>query len=357
MKIKRLMLPGVFFSMLVILSSCTGKKTLRFEDFPKIDAHVHINTDNVAVMETALALNFKFLTIAVGSGKQENIDKQLNFAKKMQDLYPNELAYTSTFSMENFEKPGWQENVIARLKKDFEGGAIAVKVWKDIGMTFRDSLGNFIMIDDPRFDPIFDFIAENGKTLVAHIGEPKNCWLPLDSMTVINDKKYYAEHPQYHMYLHPDYPSYKRQIEARDNVLEKHPDLTLVGAHLGSLEWNVTELAKHLDRFPNFAVDMAARVCHFQVQDRQKVIDFIKKYQDRLLYATDLVVNNNMDNEKRIARLEDEWRSDWNYFTTNDEMNSPNVEGSFQGIGLSKDVLKKIYHDNAIKWYPGSFEQ
>ena len=188
-------------------------------------------------------------------------------------------------------RPG-ADKVIRTLEKDFEEGAVGLKVWKDIGMTFQDSLGNFIFIDDPVFDPIFDFVASQGKPVIAHIGEPKNCWLPMESMTVNNDKSYFKEHPEYHMYLHPDYPSYEKLVESRDNLLAKHPDLKLVGAHLGSLEWDVDELAARLDRFPNFAVDMAARVCHFQVQDREKVRDFIIKYQDRLLYATDLVISD-----------------------------------------------------------------
>ncbi len=340
----------------IMLTSCTEKKQVQYKDLPKIDAHVHVQTENPVVMEIAKANNFKYLSIATGSGSQENIEAQLNFAKEVKDIYPNEIAYATTFSMENFEREGWLEDVIARLKKDFEEGAIAVKVWKDIGMEFQDSLGNFIMIDDSRFDPVLDFIADNGKTLVAHIGEPKNCWLPLDSMTVINDRNYFKENPQYHMYLHPDYPSYERQVESRDNILANHPNLTVVGAHLGSLEWSVEELAKRLDQYPNFAVDMAARVCHFQVQDRQKVKDFIIKYQDRLLYSTDLVINDKMDIEKRMSQLEDEWRSDWKYFTTTEEMNSPNVEGTFQGLGLNGDVLKNIYYNNTLKWYPGSFE-
>lgn len=342
--------------VLMVMAGCTEKKPLSYKDLSKIDAHVHVRTENPIVMEIAKAHNFKYLSIATRSASQENIDAQLNFTKEVKKAYPNEIAYATTFSMDDFGRPGWVEDVIVRLMKDFEEGAIAVKVWKDIGMTFQDSLGNFIMIDDPRFGPILDFIAVNGKTLVAHIGEPKNCWLPLDSMTVINDRNYFKENPQYHMYLHPDYPSYERQVESRNNILANHPNLTVVGAHLGSLEWSVEELAKRLDQYPNFAVDMAARVCHFQVQDRQKVKDFITKYQDRLLYSTDLVINDKMDVEKRMSQLEDEWRSDWKYFTTTEEMNSPNVEGTFQGLGLSEDVLKNIYYNNTLKWYPGSFE-
>jgi predicted TIM-barrel fold metal-dependent hydrolase len=232
---------------------------------------------------------------------------------------------------------------------------VGVKVWKDIGMTFRDSLGNFIMIDDPRFDPVLKFIAKNNKTLIAHIGEPKNCWLPLDSMTVNNDRSYFKEHPQYHMYKHPDYPSYESLIAARDHMLAKHPDLRVVGAHLGSLEWSVDELAERLEQFPLFAVDVSARICHLQVQDRQQVKNFILKYQDRLLYATDIGISEKSNFEETKKRFQHEWETDWAYFSTEYEMTSPSVNGLFKGLGLNEKILRKIYEENALKWYPGLF--
>ena len=65
------------------------------------------------------------------------------------------------------------------------------------------------------------------------------------------------------------------QIASRDRMLEKNPDLIFVGAHLGSLEWDVNELGKTLDRFPNMAVDMAARMGQLFYQthfDREKCV-------------------------------------------------------------------------------------
>jgi hypothetical protein len=35
-------------------------------------------------------------------------------------------------------------------------------------------------------------------------------------MTVRSDKSYFSANPQYHMFLHPEYPSYEDQINARD---------------------------------------------------------------------------------------------------------------------------------------------
>lgn len=347
---------SVSLGIILVVLSCNGPRKDLYSEISKIDAHVHIRTENPAIMEFAKEQGFRFLTITTRSSSQEVIDFQKGVAKSVDVTYPEDIAYITTFSMENFESPTWTEDVILGLERDFAEGADGVKVWKDIGMTFRDSLGNFIFIDDPKFDPILDFIASKGKTMIGHIGEPKNCWLPLDSMTVISDKEYFEGHPQYHMYLHPEYPSYERLIESRDNILDKHPDLIFVGAHLGSLEWDVDEVAKRLDLYPNLAVDLAARVCHLQVQDKEKVKEFILKYQDRLLYATDIVVNEESDMDDIIEELGAQWESDWAYFSNTEEMNSPKLYNSFEGLGLDEDVLRKIYSTNALDWYPGLFD-
>ncbi len=341
--------------MLVILTACDKPKKDLFLQIPKIDAHVHLYTRDNTIPEFAVSRNFHLLSIVTRSDNAKVIRDKFDMALYQHEQYPENVAVITTISMENFEAPNWQQEVIEQLKSDFDAGAIAVKVWKDIGMVFRDSLGNFIMIDDPRFDPVLDFIEQQDKTLLAHLGEPRNCWLPLDSMTVISDRNYFKEHPEYHMYLHPDHPSYEDQIAARDKMLEKHPNLRVVGAHLGSLEWNVDELAKRLEKYPNFAVDMAARICHFQVQDREKVRDFINKYQDRLLYATDFGISGKMDITGRLEWVKNEWHNDWKYFATDSVMTVPALPEPFKGLKLDNEVLRKIYYENAMRWYPGVF--
>ena len=110
-----------------------------------------------------------------------------------------------------------------------------------------------------------------------------------------------------------------------------------------------------MDKFPNFAVDMSARVSNLQVQERDKVREFITKYQDRLLYGTDVGISADDEFENRKAAFERKWKGDWNYFTTDEMMESPNVNGSFRGLKLDEDVLRKIYYSNALKWFPEIF--
>ncbi len=337
---------------LAFLGFAGAARPLELAEIQKIDAHVHINTKKPGIIKLAQTEGFKLFTLVTQSSDLKRIESQRQFARFQQEKYVNVLGWATTFYMGNWSGPDWESETIKQLAKDFKNGAVAVKVWKDIGMTFRDERGHFIMIDHPALGPVFDFIAGQKIPLVAHCGEPRNCWLPLDSMTVNSDRNYFKEHPQYHMYLHPDYPSYEDQIEARDNMLAKHPHLRVIGAHLASLEWDVDQLAIRLDRFPNLAVDTAARICHFQVQNREKVRKFIIKYQDRILYGTDIGINEK-SGPSGLEYVKNVWQKDWTYFTTDSVMASDQVNKPFKGLDLPRNVVEKIYYENALKWYPG----
>ena len=273
-----------------LLVGCTGGYygMSDYNSVLKIDTHSHIDTDREILEKQAVKDNFRLLTINVDHSDSAAVSMQHEIAVNAIKKYPGTVYYAATFYFDTtgYGTEDWTRNVISQLERNIADGAKSVKIWKNVGMVERDRNGRFIMVDDPEMDPVIDYIVSRNLPVTGHLGEPRNCWLPLDQMTVRGDSSYYAEHPQYHMFLHPEYPSYEDQINARDHMLEKHPDLIFIGCHLGSLEWNVDELAKRFDRFPNMAVDMAARICHLQYQsarDRDKVRDFIIKYQDRLI--------------------------------------------------------------------------
>ncbi|HEX8677370.1 MAG TPA: amidohydrolase family protein, partial [Segetibacter sp.] len=326
-----------------------------FHNVKKFNTHVHISVFDSTFIKQAASDKFGLLTVNVASPSASPIDKQQEVALRLVKAFPEDILYATTFSVDSFNAEDWQQKTLDYLKASFQKGAIAVKVWKNIGMELKDRSGKFVMIDNPAFDPIIDFIEKNNITLIGHLGEPRNAWLPVDQMTVSGDKNYFAAHPQYHMYLHPEYPSYEDQVNARDHMLEKHPNIRFVGAHLGSLEWNVDELAKRLDKFPNMAVDMAERISHFQYQavtNWQKVHDFFIKYQDRLIYATDEGVRANANPAEVSKSAHENWLRHWKFFTSSEKMKVPKVEKEFNGLKLPKPIVDKIYLKNAEKWFP-----
>jgi hypothetical protein len=354
------MRPGILQLILVMMtfSSCQINYYSQedFQVIPKIDAHVHLNSDKGYFENQAIKDNFELITLNVDHSDSGSVKHQLDYALISVKKYPGKVFYGATFHFDTlgWGTENWSKKAISDLKSNIAGGAISVKLWKNIGMTVTDRNGKLIMVDDPLIKPVIDFIIREHLPVTGHLGEPRNCWLPLNEMTVRGDSSYFAENPNYHMFLHPEFPSYNDQINARDHLLENHPDLKFIGCHLGSLEWNIDELAKRLDKFPNMAVDLAARICHLQYQsakDRERVRNFCIKYQDRLLYGTDLS-DNGANNEADLAKwIHQTWLDDWKYFTSKEEMTSDNFKGKFEGLQLPKEVVNKIYSKNAIQWY------
>lgn len=340
----------------ICLISCTESyyTVQDFTEVDKIDTHIHINTESNAIADLAKEVKFQLLNVCGDFPGEISVEEQERYSLFQIKQNPGQIDYITAFTLADWDSAYWADTTIAKLKKSFAAGAQGVKIWKNIGMVYKDTAGQFIMIDNPKFDPVIQYIIDQDKTVLGHLGEPKNCWLPLEEMTVNNDRNYFKENPEYHMYLHPEYPSYEEQIRARDRFIERHPDMRFVGAHLGSLEWDVDELAKRLDKYPNVAVDIAARMSHLQHQTkdgREKIRNFIIRYQDRLIYGSDAGMSAESNPEGARKNLHDQWLSDWKYFVTDEIMTVDEVNGEFTGIKLPKSVVDKIYRTNAQKWF------
>jgi predicted TIM-barrel fold metal-dependent hydrolase len=326
-----------------------------FEIIDKIDMHLHINSLDLTLIKQAQKDNFKLLTVNADYSEFPPVNGQKKLAISLLTIYPQRVAYASTFSMNGWDKPGWQEKTIEYIDKAISNGACAIKVWKNVGMQFRNMNGKLVMIDDPKFDRIFSHLREKGIPLIGHLGEPRDCWLPPDKIMVKYIRDYFIDHPQYHMYLQPEMPTYEDQMSARDNMLEKNKDLVFVGAHLASIEWSVVELARFLDRFPHAVVDTAARVGDLQYQtikNREIVRDFFIKYQDRVLYATDIIQGPVIDAVKFGRDVHNQWKSEWKYFCTDSTFKVADLDEPIKGLSLPCKVIDKIYKLNAKRIFP-----
>jgi hypothetical protein len=325
-----------------------------FSSVEKVDVHVHINSSDSALIDQAGLDHFRLLTINVDDPDYPPLAEQQRIAQALAANHPALVAYATSFSMRGWDEPDWQQSVMQQLDAAFAAGAVAVKVWKNIGMEFRDANGRLVMIDDPKFDPLFDFIRERHRVLIGHQGEPRNCWLAIADMSVNNDKEYFRDHPQYHMFLHPELPTYEQQMAARNHMLARNPQLKFMGAHMASLEWSVDELAAFLDRYPNAVVDLAARMGQVQFQSnrhRGKVRRFFIRYQDRLLYGTDLTQEEGGDPRELRQEAHATWLRDWRYLNTDQSFSVPELDSPVRGLGLPRSVVRKIYSSNAERWF------
>lgn len=334
-----------------------------FARIAKFDAHFHANVEDPRFLAIAKRDGFAVLSINVDYPDFPPLPRQATIARAMRAADPALFRYATTFSMNGFGTPGWTERTIAHLDDAFARGAIAVKVWKNIGMVATDPGGKRVFLDDPRLDGVIAHLEKRHIPLIAHQAEPKNCWLPLDQMTTDNDRTYFKEHPEYYMYLHPEEPSYEALMAARDRFVARHPALAFDGAHMASLEWSVDELARFFDRYPNTVVDLAARLSNLQVQSNAnpaQVRAFFVKYQDRILYGTDLTDSRpdpaaraqnppaTSDFAKEADRV---WRADWRYLATALPQRVDAIDADAVGLNLPRTVIDKIYWGNAQRFF------
>ncbi len=310
--------------MLLVLSLVCGIPALTVQSsklphpvMQRIDAHAHVFNDSRAFYDMLNRLDIRLLNICVVDKHDrgyEEAEPQHTRALGVFRASQGRIAWCSTFDPEDCEKPRFAQRVIKQLESTFENGAVAVKIYKSIGMELKSRTGKYLMPDDPIFDPIFKAIETHNKTLFAHIAEPSAAWQPLDPASP--HFSYYKNNPDWHMYLHPERPAKENILAARDRVMERHPKLRVVGCHLGSMEDDVAQIARRFDRYPNFAVDTAARVPDLMLQPREKVRDFLIKYQDRVLYATDLGLMPWDKPEDAVKNWEKTYARDWKFFAT-----------------------------------------
>lgn len=334
-----------------VLAGPAPAQELSFARLGVVDAHAHVFNPAPAFYEMLRRLDLRILNICVVDKHDRGYEEAEPQHARALEIFRGSggrAAWCSTFDPQDWESPGFAERSIGLLNQTFEKDAIAVKIYKSIGMELKSRAGKYLMPDDPVFDPILDDIERHGKTLYAHIAEPSSSWRPLDPSSP--DYEYYKSNPDWHMYLHPERPSKQSILAARDRMLARHSKLRVVGCHLGSMEEDTDEIAKRFDLYPNFAVDTAARVPYLMLEPREKVRAFLIKYQDRVLYGTDLGLMPWDKPEEAIKHWEAEYERDWKFFSTDETFFYAGRQ--VRGLALPRLTLRKLYRENALRWVP-----
>jgi len=309
-----------------------------------IDAHTHVFGVDPGVMSVIEAANMRFLDIEyLPTNDRDLFRRTHDAAASIVATHRRRAALAVTFDAYDYGTPDFAEKVVADLERAFADGAVAVKIWKTIGMEVKRPDGSFLMPDDPGLEPIYAVIAKHDRTLIIHAAEPDSCWEPPNPTSPDHD--YYVRNPEWYMYGRSDHPSKATILEARDRVLARHPNMRIVLAHLGSLETRFDDLRKTLDTYRNAAVDTASRMTYLTLQPREVARAFLLQYQDRVIYGSDL------DWRKGDRAWRERYASEWKYLATDDVFVYGGRE--VRGLALPAEVLRKIYRTNAERWFPG----
>lgn len=351
--------PGLIRRLLLLavlspLAGAADEAAPAYTEILKIDCHSHVFEDFPALDALLRRINVRTVNVC-NNGTDAHLDLMHRLAVALYRREPALYPFEATFDLRRRDEPGYASDVIAFLDRMFDRGAVGVKIWKEVGIDIRDRSGTFILPDDPRFDPIYAHLARRGKPLHAHLAEPIDAWLPLDPNSP--HYNYYSSNPQWHLYGKPEYPSHAAIIAARDRIMERHPDLIVLGAHLGSLENDLDGIAARLDRFPHFHVEVAARTRNLTRHPSDKVRALFLKYSDRILYGVDAVWKpylraqppTEAQRQAHLNRLELQYRADYDYYAGQGEITCQGRK--VQALNLPRSVLEKFYHRNAERLF------
>src|SRR3954465_10955310 len=131
--------------------------------FERIDTHNHIHRSAPALIAAMEKSGWRGLSICdsreVGdqvSALPEMIAGTAEFHRESHGRW----AWATTFDARDFEKPGFADRAIAGLQQGFAQEAIAVKVWKNVGMGIRGKSGEYLLPDHPALLPIYEAIQK-----------------------------------------------------------------------------------------------------------------------------------------------------------------------------------------------------
>ena len=235
---------------------------------------------------------------------------------------------------------GFGEELAASLRRSAAAGARGLKVWKTLGLGFRDSAGALLLPDDERAAPVFATAGELGLPVMIHVADPPAFFDPVDSRNERLEEL--LAHPEW-AFHDPELPSHARLLESFEALVASHPQTTFVGAHLAGNAEDLGWLGSLLDRHPNLCVDFSARVSDLGRQPRAAT-RFFESHAQRILFGSDALPPGAATLQQIFRFLESEDEA----YAYSDEAGPPQAgRWDISALALSDRTLKAVYADNA----------
>ncbi|HYG37873.1 MAG TPA: amidohydrolase family protein [Cytophagales bacterium] len=320
--------------------------------FPFIDVHSHqpqMPTQDLAYLIKQMdSLNLQVMVNLSGKGftRKNGIfdvrdhDYLVDAIENAKKTDPNRLIVFTNISFSGVGEKDWTKKAVKELEADVKSGAKGLKVYKSLGFSYKDSDGNILRVDDPRLDPIWEKCGELGIPVLIHTADPKQFWQEADENNerwlelLINPNRKRSD---------TDPASWEDLIQQQHNVFRKHKNTTFIDAHFGWFANDLDHLGKLLDALPNVNVEFGAIIAELGRQPR-RAKQFFENYQDRILFGKDSWIPAEYETYFRVLETEDE------YFPYHKKYHA---FWKMYGLGLSDEVLKKIYYKNALRIIPG----
>lgn len=305
--------------------------------YPVIDMHAHPYADSpeavaqwVKTMDEAGIDKSVVMTYATG--------KRFDSLFQIYSRYPERFILFCGLDYTGYDQPGFGPAAVKELERCFKLGARGVGELGDKGkgLFYSKPVPAYGMhIDDSRMDPIIEKCGELGMPISIHVAEPIWMYAKMDSTNdgMMNAYKWRLDNQA-------SIVDHAGMINILENAVKKHPETNFIACHYANCSYDLSILGNLLDQYPNLYADIAARFAETATIPRH-VNKFFEKYQDRLVYGSDMGMDKEMYKVTfRILETEDEHFYEHKLFSYHWPLN---------GYALSDKVLKKVYRDNALK--------
>lgn len=308
--------------------------------FPVVDVHTHGtasyagNPERIKEMD---ALNLRVLVDLSGGGAAEVKAKvdAINASP-----HKDRFRVFANVAWEGAGSAAWEQKALADLRQAVKNGAIGLKVGKNLGLRDKKADGTRLAVDDPSIDPVWALAGELNIPVIIHTAEPQEFFSPVD-----NRNERWLELNIFPQRQSPPslYPTFEQLMTERDHMFSKHPKTRFIGAHFNWYGNDLKRAAKLLDTLPNVTLEVAAVLYEFGRQPYGSA-QFFTKYQDRVMFGKDTYETSEYPYYWRVFETHDE------YF---DYYRGYHAFWKLYGMGLSDQVLQKLYYQNALRVEPG----
>jgi predicted TIM-barrel fold metal-dependent hydrolase len=312
--------------------------------FPVIDVHVHLGPEfscgwygrDAAELVPVLDEMGVETIVDLDGGWGEHLDARI---AAYQACFPGRFLHFARVDWHAAfmsDDPG--EYAANQLRDSVRRGAWGLKVWKNLGLRLRDEQNRLVPVDDERLDPLWVAAGELSIPVLIHAGDPAAFFQPLDNRNERIEQLLAC--PQWQIF--PDFPSLEEIMGQLERMVLRHSNTIFIGAHVGCYAEDLSRVAALMERAPNWYVDISARVAELGRQPRATRA-FIEAHPDRILFGTD-TCGRPEENAVyyRFLETEDEYFS---YRPDPDDY--CNGRWRIYGLGLSDDLLRAVYRENA----------
>lgn len=307
--------------------------------FPVVDIHSHhfnMPSQDLSLLVKAMdTLNLALLVnLSGGSG-----DHLKGAISNVRQNYPNRFLVFANVDFEGVGEPDWGSRAAAQLEEDVKNGASGLKIYKSLGLRYRDAEGKRVQVDDPRLDPVWEKCAELGIPVLIHSADPRSFWDPMDAE---NERWLELKTRPRRKRSDTDPAPWQQIIDEQHRMFRKHPKTLFINAHMGWYANNLDKLASLMDAMPNMYVGIGAIIAELGRQPRH-AREFFIRYQDRILFGKDSWQPSEFPTYFRVLETADEYFPYYKKY---------HAFWAMYGLDLPDEVLKKVYYKNALKLLP-----